>query len=59
MAVLKEKGGQDIIVICGGIIPPQDHEDLYTQGVSAIFGPGTPLLEAAQKVIELLERKHH
>lgn len=55
MAALKEKGGQDIIVICGGIIPPQDHEDLYTQGVSAIFGPGTPLVKAAQKVMELLE----
>ncbi len=57
MAALKEKGGQDIIVICGGIIPLQDHDTLYAQGVSAIFGPGTPLVKAAHKVMGLLEKR--
>lgn len=56
MAALKEANAQDILVICGGVIPPQDYEWLYAQGVSAIFGPGTPLLQAAEKVLGLLEK---
>ena len=38
---LKDAGRPDVIVICGGVIPPQDYEFLYESGASAIFGPGT------------------
>lgn len=55
MKALKEAGGQEIIVVCGGVIPPQDYKELYAQGVAAIFGPGTPLLKAAETVLSLLE----
>ena len=37
---LKDAGRPDVIVICGGVIPPQDYEFLYQSGASAIFGPG-------------------
>jgi methylmalonyl-CoA mutase len=49
---LKKAGASDIIVICGGVIPPQDHEELLAAGVTAIYGPGTNILEAAQEVLE-------
>ncbi|MBY0501559.1 MAG: methylmalonyl-CoA mutase [Alphaproteobacteria bacterium] len=57
MAALKSKEGKDIIVICGGVIPPQDYETLYAQGVSAIFGTGTPIFVAANTIMDLLEGK--
>lgn len=57
MAALKAEKAENILVICGGVIPPQDYEWLYAQGVSAIFGPGTPLLQAAETVLDLLEKK--
>ena len=44
---LKEKGAEDILVICGGIIPEQDYQFLLDAGVAAIFGPGTPVPDAA------------
>ena len=43
MALLKERGAEDILVVLGGTIPEQDAEFLKSQGVAAIFGPGTPL----------------
>ncbi|NKB62996.1 MAG: methylmalonyl-CoA mutase [Gammaproteobacteria bacterium] len=57
MKTLKEEGCEDIIVICGGVIPPGDHEKLYEVGVSAIFGPGTNIPEAATRILELLESR--
>lgn len=42
-ALLKERGADDILVVVGGTIPAQDTEFLKSQGVAAIFGPGTPL----------------
>lgn len=42
-AMLKERGAGDILVVLGGTIPDQDIEFLKSQGVAAIFGPGTPL----------------
>jgi len=56
LQALKEAGGQDILVVCGGVIPLQDYEELYAQGVAAIFGPGTPLLSAAETVLNLLKK---
>ena len=43
MALLKERGADDILVVLGGTIPAQDIESLKQHGVAAIFGPGTPL----------------
>jgi methylmalonyl-CoA mutase len=51
---LKEAGGEDILVICGGVIPQQDYEFLYDHGVKAIFGPGTNIPEAARNILGLI-----
>jgi methylmalonyl-CoA mutase cobalamin-binding domain/chain len=42
-------------VICGGVIPPQDYDFLYEAGVTAIFGPGTRIPAAANRVLSLIE----
>jgi methylmalonyl-CoA mutase, C-terminal domain len=42
-ALLKERGAQDVLLVLGGTIPEQDIPFLKSQGVSAVFGPGTPL----------------
>ncbi|MBX4870439.1 methylmalonyl-CoA mutase (plasmid) [Rhizobium bangladeshense] len=52
---LKEQGGANIIVVCGGVIPRQDYEFLHEHGVAAVFGPGTNVLEAANSVLDLLQ----
>ena len=52
---LRAAGAGDVLVICGGVIPPQDYGFLRDAGVSGIFGPGTNILEAAGKVLDLLE----
>jgi len=54
---LKKEGAGDIIVICGGVIPPQDHDALLQGGVSAVFAPGTNILEAAEKVLGIIEKR--
>jgi methylmalonyl-CoA mutase len=54
---LKKKGGEDIIVVCGGVVPKQDYEFLIENGVAAVFGPGTNVLDAARAVLDLLEGK--
>ena len=46
-----------IIVFVGGVIPEQDYQFLYDNEVSAIFGPGTSILDSAEKVIELISKK--
>ncbi|SMX32683.1 methylmalonyl-CoA mutase [Actibacterium lipolyticum] len=51
---LKAAGAGDIIVICGGVIPQQDYQFLYDNGVKAIFGPGTNIPEAAQDILRLI-----
>jgi len=51
---LAEMGRPDILIICGGVIPPQDYEFLYKSGASAIFGPGTKLPVAALEVLNLI-----
>ncbi|TAL68196.1 MAG: methylmalonyl-CoA mutase [Bacteroidetes bacterium] len=54
---LKKLGRDDIMVVVGGVIPPQDYDYLYNTGVSAIFGPGTVIPVAAEKVMEELFNK--
>lgn len=52
---LKGQGGHDIIVVCGGVVPRQDYEFLLDQGVAAVFGPGTNVLEAGRAVLDLIQ----
>jgi len=54
---LKKQGRDDIIVICGGVIPAQDYEFLFEHGASAIFGPGTKIPEAGEKIMELINER--
>ena len=51
---LKAKGADDIIVIAGGVIPQQDYAFLEERGVALIFGPGTPIPDAARKVLDAI-----
>ena len=51
---LKDAGAEDIIVICGGVIPQQDYDFLYKSGVKAIFGPGTNIPKAAQDILAII-----
>ena len=54
IAELKKLGREDIMVIVGGVIPHQDYDFLYQQGVVGIFGPGSSVSLAAQKILEIL-----
>ena len=56
---LKKLGREDIIVIVGGVIPPQDYDILYKAGAMAVFGPGTVIPEAGIKLLEILIESHH
>ncbi|MGI9317351.1 MAG: methylmalonyl-CoA mutase, partial [bacterium] len=56
MAALKAEHAQDVKVICGGVIPPDDYQMLLDAGVAAIFGPGTNIPEAAAEIIDILEQ---
>ena len=54
---LKKQGNKDIIVVCGGVIPPQDYKFLKEKGVAAVYGPGTNIPKAADDIIQLIEKK--
>jgi methylmalonyl-CoA mutase len=56
IAALKSQGGEDILVVCGGVIPPQDYQALKAAGVAAIFGPGTNIPAAAAEILGLIRR---
>jgi methylmalonyl-CoA mutase len=49
---LRKLGREDILIVIGGVIPAQDYQFLYDNGAAAIFGPGTIIPVAAQKVIK-------
>ena len=51
---LQVKGRADILVVVGGVIPGQDHETLYHQGVVGVFGPGTPITRSANDLLDVL-----
>ncbi|MFO7281670.1 MAG: cobalamin-dependent protein, partial [Thermoanaerobacterales bacterium] len=51
---LRAAGADDVVVVCGGVIPPQDHDKLRAAGVAEIFGPGTNIPAAARRVLELV-----
>ena len=54
---LKKEGVEDILVICGGVIPPQDYDEMLGFGVSAIYGPGTNILLAAHDVLRIIQER--
>ncbi len=54
--VLRQMEAEDIIVVCGGVIPQQDYDFLTKAGVKAIFGPGTNIPDAAQNILKLIEQ---
>jgi methylmalonyl-CoA mutase len=51
---LAKAGAGDVVVICGGVIPPQDYDFLHDAGVAAVFGPGTNIPQAARRVLDLV-----
>ncbi len=51
---LRKAGADNVVVVCGGVIPPQDYDMLRAAGVGAIFGPGTNIPDAAAQVLELV-----
>jgi methylmalonyl-CoA mutase len=57
LAALRKEGADDILVVCGGVIPPQDYEALLAAGVAAIYGPGTNIPTAASEVLGLIRRR--
>lgn len=54
MEELAKLGREDILVVVGGVIPAQDYDYLYKEGVAGIFGPGTVIAEAAGKILEVM-----
>ncbi len=57
VAELHKLGADDIIVVCGGVIPRQDYDELYTAGAACIFGPGTPITKSARETLEAISKK--
>jgi len=56
-AELEKLGRRDIIVVCGGVIPVRDYDFLQQNGVTAVFGPGSPIPEAALKILDEMARR--
>ena len=56
-AALKKQGRDDIMIIVGGVVPPQDYDALYAAGAEAIFPPGTVIADAAEELIRKLNAR--
>jgi methylmalonyl-CoA mutase len=54
---LASQGRDDILVVVGGVIPPQDYDELRAAGAAAIFGPGTVIADAAIELLDALEAR--
>ncbi len=54
---LKSEGAENVVVICGGVVPPDDVRTLESKGVSAVYGPGTRILDTIPQVLEFIETK--
>jgi methylmalonyl-CoA mutase len=54
---LKKQGAEDILVVCGGVIPPQDYDFLKNAGVAAVYGPGTNIPTAASEILGLIAKR--
>ena len=57
LTALRDRGADEILVICGGIVPAKDQEKLRRLGVAAIFGPGTNIPRAASDIVRLLVQR--
>ena len=57
VAELRKAGADDIKVVVGGVIPPNDYGYLNEAGAAAVFGPGTAVVESANNVLNILEQK--
>jgi methylmalonyl-CoA mutase len=57
IAALKAAKADDILIVCGGVIPPQDYQGLLDGGVAAIYGPGTNIPHAAAEILGLIRRQ--
>ena len=55
---LRDQGAEEILVICGGVIPQQDYDFLREAGVRAIFGPGTNIPEAAREILDMIRAQN-
>ena len=56
-AALKAQGRDDIMIIVGGVVPPQDYDALYAGGAEAIYPPGTVIADAAEELIHKLNAR--
>ena len=56
-AALAEQGRDDIMIVVGGVVPPQDYDALKKAGAEAIFPPGTVIAEAADELVKALNRR--
>jgi len=54
---LRRLGAEDVVVICGGVIPPQDYDFLVEAGVAAVYGPGTHIPTAAAEILDIIAAK--
>ncbi|MCP3663517.1 MAG: hypothetical protein GY696_13670 [Gammaproteobacteria bacterium] len=54
---LKAEGAGEILVVCGGVIPPQDYQALFDAGVVAVYGPGTNIPVAASEMLKLIKER--
>jgi methylmalonyl-CoA mutase len=56
-AELEKLGRPDIMIVVGGVVPPQDYHALYKSGAEAIFPPGTVIADAAEKLLRTLNKR--
>ncbi len=54
---MAKAGAEEILVVCGGVIPPQDHDFLFRKGVVAVYGPGTNIPAAASEILEIIKKR--
>ncbi len=57
-AELQKLDADDIVIVCGGVIPRQDYDELFAAGAARIFGPGTPIVTSATETLDAIEAKH-
>ena len=57
LEALRAAGADDVVVVCGGVIPPADHDELRRAGVAAVYGPGTSIPAAAREVLGLVRSR--
>ncbi len=56
-AALRKAGRDDIMIVVGGVVPPQDHDELRRAGAEAIFPPGTVIADAAETLVGTLNER--